>query len=127
MSGRRVLVVDDDPLIVEILMLRMMMMGHDADFARHGIQALEKVLAFRPDAMILDIDMPYLDGFAVLQRLGPAKLARLPTLMLSGRRHPADVARAVGLGARDYLMKPFEPDVLQQRLERMLRSCAAEA
>lgn len=123
MTGRRILVVDDDPLMFDLVMLRVEMMGHQADYARNGIQALEKVLAFRPEAMILDIEMPYLNGFGVLERLGSAKLARLPTLMLSSRRNVDDVSQAVWLGASDYLMKPFAPDVLVERLQRLVRAC----
>ncbi len=124
MSARRFLIVDDDPLMVELVMLRVQMLGHQVQFARHGVQALEKVAAFRPDAMILDVDMPYLNGFEVLQRLGPAKLARLPTLMLTSRRSAVDVRLALRLGAQDFLMKPFETDDLLPRVRRLARGAA---
>jgi len=119
---RRFLVVDDDRVIVELLSNRLTMIGFDAFAARDGRDALQKIESLRPDAVILDLSMPVMDGFEVLAKLGKDKCARLPILVLSARHGAADVQRAISLGARDYLAKPFNDRQLQMRITRLFRA-----
>jgi DNA-binding response OmpR family regulator len=121
-SRRRFLVVDDDRVIVELLSNRLTMVGFDAFAARDGRDALQKIESLRPDAVILDLSMPVMDGFEVLKTLGKDKCARLPILVLSARHGAADVQRAISLGARDYLAKPFNDRQLQMRITRLFRA-----
>jgi len=118
---RRFLVVDDDRAIVELLSSRLTMAGFDAFAARDGRDALMKIESLRPHAVILDLSMPVLDGFGVLAQLGKAKCSLLPILVLSARHGAADVQRAISLGARDYLAKPFNDRQLQMRIARLFR------
>jgi DNA-binding response OmpR family regulator len=118
-SGR-VLVVDDDASIRELLVSRLGVLGYQVGLARDGEHALERMIDFRPDAMILDIAMPKLDGFGVLEQLGREKLASLPVLMLSARTSPMEQQRAIQLGAKDYLTKPFSEMGLCRRVSRMM-------
>ena len=117
----RVLVVDDDAAIVEVLCMRLELMGLDPKTASNGRQALERIKDVNPAAMILDINMPQLDGFGVLTQLGPEGTRRLPTLVLTARNQPEDVRRAIALGARDYLSKPFDQMKLVARITRLMR------
>ncbi|MBU1376409.1 MAG: response regulator [Alphaproteobacteria bacterium] len=119
--ARRVLVVDDDPNIVELIVTRLSIAGHETRLARNGADALQRLADFRPEAMVLDINMPVLDGFGVLAHMKAQGLtARTPTLVLTARNNREDVAKAVQMGARDYLSKPFDDAQLLQRVGRLL-------
>lgn len=119
---RRILVVDDDPAILELITLRLDLAGYETRTARDGADALRAIHETKPAAMILDINMPYMDGFEVLERLrGSGALARLPTMVLTARNNVEDVRRAISLGARDYMAKPFDDRMLLSRVARLLR------
>lgn len=117
--GRRVLAVDDDPAVLELVGIRLSLAGCAIAVARDGYQALERLHDFRPEAMVLDVSMPGLDGFGVLARMRDKGLT-CPTLMLSARRNVEEVRHAISLGARDYLTKPFRDDQLLLRVARLL-------
>lgn len=118
---KRVMTVDDDRAILELVSTRLTLAGYDVFSARDGHEAVSRISGVRPDAMVLDLNMPGLDGFGVLQRLGKVGTARLPILVLTARHDAADVQRAIGLGARDYLAKPFKDSQLLMRVARLLR------
>jgi len=119
---RRLLIVDDDPDIVELIVARLAIAGFQTRTAADGAEAIARLADFRPDAMVLDINMPGIDGFAVLDHMREQGLSsRTPTLVLTSRSAPEDVARAVQMGARDYLSKPFNDAQLLQRIGRLLR------
>jgi DNA-binding response OmpR family regulator len=119
---RRVLVVDDDPAILELITLRLDLAGYETRTARDGGDALRAINETKPAAMILDINMPHMDGFEVLERLrSRGALAKLPTMVLTARNNVDDVRRAIGLGARDYMSKPFDDRMLLSRVARLLR------
>jgi len=124
---RRILVVDDDRAIVELVCTRLTLAGYNAFACRDGSEALERLAGLKPAAMVLDLSMPVLDGFGVLERMGKAGAARTPTLVLSARHATADVQRAIGLGARDYLAKPFSEGQLLMRVARLFRTRADSA
>jgi two-component system OmpR family response regulator len=118
----RILIAEDDHGVRDLIRTRLDMAGYEVHTARTGVQALEQVAALRPSAMILDINMPELDGFGVLKAL-PTIVGdnRIPVLVLTARHAPADVRRAVDLGAKDYLTKPFTEAQLLARVARLLR------
>lgn len=119
--AKRVLVVDDDARIVELIVTRLEIAGFQTRSARNGQEALQRLTEFRPEAMVLDINMPVLDGFGVLTHLqGQGLSAKIPTMVLTARNNADDVAKAVRLGARDYLSKPFNDAHLVQRVGRLL-------
>jgi DNA-binding response OmpR family regulator len=119
---KRILVVDDDPAILELITLRLDIAGYETRIARDGGDALRAINDTKSAAMILDINMPYMDGFEVLARLrASGTLARLPTLVLTARNNVEDVRRAIMIGARDYMSKPFEDRMLLARVARLLR------
>jgi two-component system OmpR family response regulator len=118
---RRVLVVDDDRAILELVCTRLTLAGYDAFAARDGAEGLERVNGLRPDGMILDLNMPHVDGFGLLERLGRERALKTPTLVLTARNGRGDVQRAISLGARDYLAKPFKDGQLLMRVARLFR------
>lgn len=120
--GQRVLVVDDDPTILELVSTRLDLAGYVCRTARDGREAMSALREARPQAMILDINMPELDGFGVLRKMGlMGFLPGVPVMVLTARHEAYDVAAAIKLGARDYLAKPFNDQVLLQRVMRLLR------
>ena len=126
---RRVLVVEDDAFLLELITTRLELAGFDTRSARDGSQALQRLTEFRPEAMVLDINMPVLDGFGVLIHMkAQGLIEKTPTMVLTARNSPEDVSKAIGLGARDYLSKPFKDEQLIARVGRLLaRSRAAAA
>ena len=126
--ARRVLVVDDDPHIVELIVTRLEIAGFETRVARNGVEAIQRLAEFRPEAMVLDINMPQLDGFGVLGHMKAHGLsAKTPTMVLTARNNAGDVAKAVQMGARDFLSKPFNDMQLLQRVGRLLSRPRATA
>jgi DNA-binding response OmpR family regulator len=117
---RRVLVVDDEPLVLELIVTRLEIAGFETRPARDGVQALERLTDFRPEAVVLDLNMPRLDGFGVLNHMRAQGLSdKAPTLVLTARNAAEDVAKAIKLGAKDYLSKPFRDEQLIARVGRL--------
>jgi len=112
MSGRRkILIVDDDPDL--LLLLRITLAAEDLEpsLAADGQMALRRIETENPDLVLLDVMMPVMDGWAVLEALG-TRQRRVPVIVVSAKAGDADVARALELGALDYITKPFEPEHL---------------
>jgi two-component system OmpR family response regulator len=125
-QGRRILVVEDDPLVLELITTRLELANYQTFLARDGHEALLALARVRPAGMILDINMPRLDGFGVLRKMSRAgQLRRIPTLVLTARNQAEDVKTAIQLGARDFLSKPFQDKQLLSRVARLLRKPAA--
>ena len=121
-NGARLLIAEDDPSVMELLTTRLELAGYRTWSARDEVQALELVTTVQPDGMILDINMPRLDGFGVLRALSQRpKSKQPPVLMLTARNAMDDVKRCVSMGARDYLSKPFKDAVLLNRVARLLK------
>jgi DNA-binding response OmpR family regulator len=119
---RRVLVVEDDANIRELIRTRLHMQGYEVHVARNGREALERIANIRPGGVVLDINMPELDGFGVLEAMKSGLNGkRVPVLVLTARNGADDVRRAVSLGAKDYLAKPFSEAQLTARVARLFR------
>ena len=117
-----VLVVDDDPSIVELVRTRLELAGIPTLWAYRGADALEHMRTQRIAAVLLDVGMPGLNGFEVLSWMKrDPRSARIPVLMLTGCNGSEDVARALALGAKDYLTKPFSEAQLLARVQRLQR------
>jgi DNA-binding response OmpR family regulator len=121
--SRRILVAEDDMGVRDLIRTRLNAAGYDTHTAVNGIEALLRIGELKPDGLVLDINMPEMDGFGVLEVLrdAPSKI-RLPVLVLTARHAADDVRRAVGLGAKDYLTKPFNEAQLLARVARLLRA-----
>jgi DNA-binding response OmpR family regulator len=122
MSGKaRILIAEDDPGVRQLIRTRLELAGYEAHTARNGREAIDRVRSLRPHAMVLDINMPEMDGFEVLEALPTCLVGRIPVLVLTARHASEDVRRAIGLGAKDYLTKPFNETQLLARVARILR------
>ena len=123
----RILIADDDPLLRALLQHRLATDGHDVIALDHGGEVLLSVTTHRPDLIVLDAMMPVIDGFEILRRL-KAQPAPDPTpvIMLTALKRDADIVGALELGAADYLVKPFIPDELSQRIRRVLAASIAQ-
>jgi DNA-binding response OmpR family regulator len=115
----RVLVVDDEPRILDFLRSKLRASGYEVVTAGNGLEALEQVQAEEPDLVVLDILMPRKDGFETLKEL--RTFSPVPTIVLSARGENADKVKGLSLGADDYLAKPFSPDELIARIEAVRR------
>ena len=125
---RRVLVVEDDPFLIELIMTRLAIAEYDVRGACDGVNAIDRLKDFRPEAMVLDINMPRLDGFGVLTYMKAQGLTdKTMTMVLTARNNSEDVAKAISLGAKDYLSKPFKDEQLLARVGRLLSRPRARA
>lgn len=116
--GKKILVVDDDPNLVNVMKRTLEHIGHDIVVAQDGKQAMRSFYEHRPDLVILDVMMPYLDGFQVCQRI--REMADTPILMLTAKDTSDDIMKAIELGADDYLNKSFDIDVLVNHITVLL-------
>ena len=116
----RLLVVDDEPALRESLARALTAEGYAVDTAADGTQALEAVAADEPDAIVLDVLMPGLDGLAVCRTLRREGRS-LPILMLTARDAVGDRVAGLDAGADDYVIKPFALDELLARVRALLR------
>ena len=115
----RILVVDDDPHIREVVQFALDKEGFDTLEAGDGAQALERFAANRPDLIVLDITMPELDGTEVCRRI--RQTSRTPIIFLSSRDDEIDRVLGLELGGDDYITKPFSPRELVARVKAVLR------
>ena len=112
-AAPHVLLVDDDPVIVRLLEVNFRLGGFVVDGAFRGEEALEKAQRIHPDAIVLDVMMPGLDGYEVCVRLRQdEELADVPVVFLTARAQDDDIARGKALGVVDYVTKPFDPEAL---------------
>ncbi len=123
LSQSTILVVDDELMMRELLTTRLGVAGFHPLQARNGQEALVMIGQSRPAAMVLDINMPGLDGFGVLESMRRnGQIGHVKVMVLTARNQTADVRRAIALGARDFLTKPFSDNIFLARIERLLRS-----
>jgi len=128
MSERRILVVEDEDDIRELLRHHLTREGYRVAPAESGEKALELAMSLAFDAVVLDIMLPGIDGFDVIRRLKDhPKTRSLPILVLSARTEDADIVTSLELGAEDYVTKPFSPKVLVSRLKAVIRRRVQES
>jgi two-component system, OmpR family, response regulator MprA len=120
LRGVRILVADDEPAVREALGRALRLEGYDVELAADGEEALTAVGLRMPDAVVLDVLMPRLDGIAACRRLR-ALGDRTPVLMLTARDAVSDRVAGLDAGADDYLVKPFALEELLARLRALLR------
>jgi two-component system, OmpR family, response regulator MprA len=121
----RLLVVDDDRRLRDVLRRTLALSGYEVGLAQTGAEALAEVSATVPDAVVLDVGLPDIDGLEVC-RLLRRERNRVPVLMLTARDAISDRIDGLDAGADDYLIKPFDIDELKARLRALLRRAGGE-
>jgi two-component system alkaline phosphatase synthesis response regulator PhoP len=118
---KRILVVDDEIYIVHILEFTLTMEGYEVLTAADGEEALRRLEQDRPDLVVLDIMMPKVDGYEVLRRIrADEEFRQLPVILLSAKGRPIDRDTGLEIGADDYIVKPFSPRRLLQKIQDLL-------
>jgi DNA-binding response OmpR family regulator len=123
MAPHKVLVVDDEPTVREVVVGYLRRDGHDVAEAADGTIALELLDADPPDLVVLDMMLPVVNGLDVLRRVRSS--SEIPVIMLTARAEEADRVTGLELGADDYVVKPFSPRELAARVNGVLRRTAA--
>jgi len=122
---RCIVVADDDPTVISLVKMRLGMAQYTVVTAEDADQALAMVRAREPIAVILDVHMPGGGGLSALSRIkADPKTCGLPVMMLTGERNAETVLQAMDAGADDYMVKPFLPDLLVERVSRLLQKTA---
>ena len=117
MDAKRILVVDDEARVREMIEFRLRQFGYEVLQASNGRDALAVASREKPDLVLLGVMMPELDGFQVCGRLKQDEATRdIPVVMLTAKAEAKDVTRAFNSGAVDYVVKPYDPAVLQQKV-----------
>lgn len=121
MAGKRILLADDEEDIKTVVRMFLEAQGFEVITAFDGLDALDKARLEKPDLILLDIMMPVLDGFEVCKRLKEGKhTAGIPIVILSAAAHIDSVNRGLQMGAEDYIVKPFEPEKLYEKINEVL-------
>ena len=122
-DATHILFVDDDPIMREFAVVHLSTDKAEVSLARDGVEALERIAATRPDIVLLDLEMPRLDGFEVLARLRADPLTReLPVIVVTGREDVAAIARAFDAGAPSFLVKPINWRLLSYQIRYVMRA-----
>jgi len=119
-TGQRVLVVDDEPNLAEVVTMALRFQGFEVQTAASGREALAAVQRFKPHLMVLDVMLPDMEGFEVAARLG-AQRAGVPIVFLTARDATEDKVRGLSGGGDDYMTKPFSLEELVARIRTILR------
>ncbi|MEM7129079.1 MAG: response regulator transcription factor [Chloroflexota bacterium] len=118
-SNQQILIVDDEPRMVQFVEMNLDLEGYITITANDGYAALEKVRDYNPDLVLLDVEMPGMDGFTTLKRL--REISEAAVIMLTVRSDEEDRIKGLDLGADDYVTKPFSPRELSSRIRAVLR------
>ena len=117
----RVLAVEDDQVIRELLAINLRLEGYEVETAVDGRDALDQVRPRPPDLILLDVMMPEVNGLEVLAQLRRSEETRdIPVILLSARAMPSDVEQGLALGAQRYVTKPFDPVDLMEMVQTLL-------
>lgn len=128
MANEHILVVDDEPDIVELVRYNLAKDGFKVSTADSGERCLELITASLPDLVLLDLMLPGMDGLEVTRALRKdARTSKLPVVMLTAKGEEEDIVAGLELGADDYIPKPFSPKVLSARVKSVLRRRAKAA
>lgn len=117
----RILLVDDNPVILDLLVLNFELEGFTVLQARDGVQALALAREERPDVVVSDVMMPEMDGFKLTAALRADPLtSAIPVMLVSAEAQASDIREGLAAGAGDYVTKPFDPFELIDRVNRLL-------
>ncbi|NQT30465.1 MAG: response regulator [Candidatus Saganbacteria bacterium] len=120
---KKILLVDDEPELVEMVKMRLSSHGYEVVTAVDGAEALKKAKSINPDLIILDLMLPKMDGYQVCRILKfDDKYKRIPIILFTARAMDSDKVMGMEVGADAYLNKPFEPRVFMETIEKLLQN-----
>jgi len=123
-SYEKILIIDDDPALRQLVVNSLQTAGYQLLTAPDGQEGLRQLYHNHPDLIVLDVNMPTMDGWTVCQRV--REVSNVPIIMLTAQSDPDEIVKGLDLGADDYLIKPFEMSVLLARVRANLRRAASE-
>ena len=119
--GKKILIVDDEAQLVEMMKMRLEAAGYSVIAAYDGQEGLNKARKEKPDLIILDLMLPKMDGYKVCGLLkNDARYSKIPIIMFTARAQDEDVRLGKDLGAEDYVIKPFEPKLLLDKIRKLI-------
>jgi two-component system KDP operon response regulator KdpE len=118
-AGKLILVVDDEPRMIKFIRMNLELEDYRVVEATNGLEAVERVREDLPDLLVMDVQMPEMDGFEALERI--RQVSTVPVIMLTVKADEEDKIRGLELGADDYVTKPFSPRELSSRIKALLR------
>jgi two-component system, OmpR family, KDP operon response regulator KdpE len=120
----KILIVDDEPQILKMLNILLNVEGFDVVESSNGKQAIRMAMSTKPDLILLDIDLPDMNGMEIIPTL--REWSHVPIIVLSAHSSDNEVAAALNIGANDYIIKPFNVDVMMARINAALRNAAIQ-
>lgn len=127
MAGKKILIVEDEEDVMELLHYNLSKEGYRCDGAYNGLDALKKAQEFFPDLLLLDLMLPEVDGLEVCKNLkSNPQTKHIPIVMVTAKSDESDIVTGLELGAEDYITKPFSPKVLVARVRAVLRRKTTE-
>jgi len=119
----KILIIEDDEIIWRLIEYRLKKEKHFLIWASDGLKAMEILETIKPDLIISDIMVPYMDGIQILKKIKTMdELKDIPVIMLSSKAQEKDIVLGLELGAQDYIVKPFSPSELLLRINKALRA-----
>jgi DNA-binding response OmpR family regulator len=116
-----IVIAEDEPHIARLIKFKLEKEGHEIHWENDGGAALKRIEEVKPELIILDIMMPVMDGYQVLQAVKDnPDLKDIPVVMLTAKGQEKDIVRGIQMGAEDYIVKPFHPAELAARVEKVL-------
>jgi DNA-binding response OmpR family regulator len=117
---KKVLVVEDDPSIADMLS-KMLIRFYDVHVVNDGGAAIDTAVAFRPDVILLDVNLPNKDGFSIAQGLKASpELSKIPIVFLTAQDRSLDVVKGIQAGAKHYITKPFKMDDVIKKIRKLV-------
>ena len=119
----KILIIEDDRIVWKLIEYRLKKDKHFLIWANDGLKAMEILETIKPDLIISDIMVPYMDGMQILRKIKAMdELKDIPVIMLSSKAQEEDIVLGLELGAQDYIVKPFSPSELILRVNKALRA-----
>ena len=118
---KKILIIEDEEILLDVLQKKLIKEGYEVDIAKDGNEGIEKLKNNQPDLVLLDIIMPKVDGYEVLEKIKDMGLKDLPVIVVSNSGQPVEIEKAISLGASDYLIKAeFEPEEVINKVKALL-------
>ena len=118
---KKILIADDEPNMLKVVKFRLAKMGYDVTIAANGKEALEKAREIKPDLILLDFHMPFLNGDEACQLIkADATIKHIPVILMTGSSKKVTEENIRMIGADDQILKPFEPEVLLEKVRKFI-------